>query len=72
MTTYKLMQVDPQTGKTEVVQRLPENYYIPFAVGNTDYANFKSQINNDEAQLENIDGVVMTPEEAKAYVATLP
>jgi hypothetical protein len=72
MTAYKLMQVDPQTGKTEVVQRLPENYYIPFAVGNTDYANFKSQINNDEAQLENIDGVVMTPEEAKAYVATLP
>ena len=72
MTIYKLMQVDPQTGKTEVVQRLPENYYIPFAVGNTDYANFKTQINNDEATLEGTDGNVMSPDEAKAYVATLP
>lgn len=72
MTAYKLMLVNPQTGKTEVVQRLPENYYIPFAVGNTDYANFKSQINNDEATLEDADGVLMTSEQAKAYVATLP
>ena len=72
MTVYKLMPIDPQTGKTEVVQRLPENYFIPFAVGNSDYENFKYQINHDEAQLENADGVLMTPEEARAYVATLP
>jgi len=72
MINYKLMPVDPETGKTETVQRLPENYFIPFAVGNTDYGNFKSQINNDEAQLEDADGNLMTPEEAKAYVATLP
>ena len=30
------------------------------------------QINADEAQLEDADGVLMTPEQAKAYVATLP
>jgi hypothetical protein len=69
---YKLMPANPETGKTETVQRLPENYFIPFAAGNADYENFKYQINHDEAQLENVDGVVMTPEQAKAYVATLP
>jgi len=37
MTAYKLMPIDPQTGKTEVVQKLPENYYIPFDPANTDY-----------------------------------
>ena len=39
---------------------------------NTDYQNFKAQINADEAQLEDTDGNLMSPEQAKAYVATLP
>jgi outer membrane biogenesis lipoprotein LolB len=30
------------------------------------------QINADEAQLEDADGVLMSAEEAKAFVATLP
>ena len=46
--------------------------WIPLAPGNTDYDNFKYQINHDEAQLETPEGVVMTSAEAKAYVATLP
>lgn len=46
--------------------------FIPFDPANTDYVNFKYQINHDEAQLEDADGNLMTPEEAKAYVATLP
>ena len=33
---------------------------------------FKAQINADEAQLEDADGNLMTAEEAKAFVATLP
>jgi hypothetical protein len=45
---------------------------IPFDPTNTDYQNFKAQINADEAQLEDADGNVMSAEEAKAYVATLP
>ena len=45
---------------------------IPFAPDNTDYQNFKKQINADEAQLEDADGNLMTAEQAKAYVATLP
>jgi len=45
---------------------------IPFAPDNTDYANFKKEILADEAQLQDAEGVLMTPEEAKAYVASLP
>jgi hypothetical protein len=45
---------------------------IPYDPANTDYANFKAQINADEAQLEDADEVVMTSEQAKEYVATLP
>ena len=39
---------------------------------NKDMARNTKQINADEAQLEDADGVLMTPEEAKAFVATLP
>jgi hypothetical protein len=45
---------------------------IPFNPANTDYQNFKQQINDETAQLEDVDGNVMSPEAAKAYVATLP
>ena len=45
---------------------------IPFDPANTDYQNFKKQINADEAQLEDAEGALMTAEQAKAYVATLP
>ena len=54
------------------VERLSDNAFIPFAPDNTDCQNFKAQINADEAQLEDADGNVMSAEEAKAYVATLP
>ena len=39
---------------------------------NTDYQQFKQAINDDTAQLEDADGVLMTADEAKAFVATLP
>ena len=39
---------------------------------NTDYANFKAQINADEARLQDADGNIMSAEDAKAFVATLP
>ena len=55
-----------------VVLRLADNIFIPFDPANTDYQTFKAQINADEAQLEDADGVLMTAEEAKAFVATLP
>ena len=68
---YKLIRNDV-TGVINVVERLSDGAFIPFYPANTDYENFKTQINKDEATLEDADGNVMTPDEAKAYVATLP
>jgi len=47
-------------------------YSIPFDPANTDYANFKKEINEETAQLQDADGNTMTSSEAKAFVATLP
>ena len=54
------------------VMRLSDMASIPFSPDNTDYQAFKTQINDQTAQLEDADGVLMTPEQAIAYVATLP
>ena len=56
----------------QLVIRTADGAVIPFDPANTDYQNFKKQINADEAQLEDADGNLMTAEQAKAYVATLP
>jgi hypothetical protein len=53
-------------------QQSPYTVFIPFAPDNTDYQNFKSQINADEAELQDADGNLMSPEEAKAFVKELP
>jgi len=52
--------------------RLQDAATIPFDPANTDYQQFKQAINDDTAQLEDADGNLMTAEEAKAFVATLP
>ena len=54
------------------IMRVADKVFIPFDPANTDYANFKKEILADEAQLQDVDGNVMTAEQAKAYVATLP
>jgi hypothetical protein len=50
------------------------NFQISFLFdpANSDYQNFKTEINDDQAQLKDVDGNVMTSDAAKAYVATLP
>ena len=55
-----------------IVNRLSDNAFIPFDPANTDYQNFKAQINADEAQLLDADGNLMTAEQAKEFVSTLP
>jgi hypothetical protein len=65
MNRYKLT-LYPNT-----IIRLLDNSTIPTDLANTDYANFKAQINADEAQLEDVDGNLMTAIQAKEYVATL-
>lgn len=56
----------------EAIIRLADNASIPFDPANTDYQTFKKEILADEAQLQDAEGVLMTPEQAKSYVATLP
>jgi hypothetical protein len=68
---YKLSK-NPFTQEVNTVIRLSDNAFIPFDPANTDYANFKAQINADEAQLEDADGNLMTAEQAKEFVRELP
>jgi hypothetical protein len=73
MIVYKLNTTD--VGAIQTVNQFvdgKQTLSIPFAPANSDYETFKTQINDDEAQLEDVDGNVMSPEAAKAYVATLP
>ena len=70
MNTYKLQIGYP--GVVRSVTIIGQNISIPISADNADYQEFKYQINHDEAQLEDADGNIMTPEAAKAYVATLP
>ncbi len=68
---YKLVK-HPFNNSVSSVERLSDNAFIPFDPANTDYQNFKAEILADQARLEDVDGNVMSPEAAKAYVATLP
>lgn len=71
---YKLNK-DIWSGRIVSVTKTNENgsgMGIPFDPANTDYQQFKQAINDDTAQLEDADDNLMTAEEAKAYVATLP
>jgi hypothetical protein len=68
---YKIIK-DERTNVDSCVQRLSDNACIPFDPANTDYANFKAQIMADEAQLQDADGNVMSPEAAQTFVRGLP
>ena len=69
---YKLVKIETSNGILNSVHRIEDNAYIPFDPANTDYQNFKKQINADEAQLLDADGNLMTAEQAKEFVSTLP
>ena len=69
---YKQTKNEQGQVRNDQIQRLSDGAFIPFDPANTDYQTFKKQINADEAQLEDADGNLMSPEQAKAYVATLP
>lgn len=67
---YKTIESDVVNAAI-TVDNIPEISFL-FNPENTDYQNFKANINDESAQLEDADGVLMSPEEAKEYVATLP
>ena len=56
---------------TTNIIRLADNACIPFDPANTDYQNFKKEVLAG-AELQDVDGNVMTQAEADAFIATLP
>ena len=60
------------TENNQGIIRVSDNAWIPFDPANTDYANFKKEINAEAAELQDADGNTMTAAEAKEFVATLP
>lgn len=69
---YKLTKPLYNQTKPCCVIRLQDNASIPFDLANTDYANFKTAILEDKAQLQDADGNTMTAEQAKDFVKELP
>jgi len=67
---YELLK-DPPGSVLPFVRRLDKGCYIPFDPANSDFMQFKLQINADEAELQDADGNLMTAKEAKAFVSTL-
>ena len=67
---YKLLK-DDISGSLVCIKR-SDGWFIPFDPANTDYQRFKQEINADEAQLQDVDGNVMSADAAKAFVAGLP
>ena len=68
MITYSL-HYTPDGG---ISIKSSDGWWIPFAPDNTDYANFKTAILEDKAQLQDADGNTMTAEQAKDFVKELP
>jgi hypothetical protein len=54
-----------------VVIRILDNAFIPFDPDNTDYANFKKEVLAG-AELQDVDGNVMTQEQADDFIKELP
>lgn len=69
---YKLTPKNPLLDRCVSVWNLDNNSCIPFDPANTDYANFKREINEGTAQLQDADGNLMTAEQAKDLVKELP
>lgn len=69
---YKLGTTDNLTNQPICIWRLNDTASIPCDPANTDYANFKREINEGTAQLQDADGNLMTAEQAKDYVKELP
>jgi hypothetical protein len=68
---YKLQQPpEPQMSVTWV-KRLADNAFIPFAVDNTDYAQFKLDL-SEGAELLDADGNTMSAEQVAEFLQTLP
>ena len=55
----------------KAIIRTTDGVCIPFAVDNTDYAQFKLDLSEGVTLLD-AEGVEMTPEQVQAFLETLP
>ena len=72
---YRLYSTDilnPQNVNAATTVGVNPQISFKFDPANTDYANFKNEILNDQAQLQDADGNLMTPQAAKEFVTNLP
>lgn len=69
---YKLFPKRWDGSSVNAVMRLSDNACIPFDPANTDYQNFKAQILDSSATLEDATGTAMTAQAAIDFVNTLP
>jgi len=63
--------VDPITKELAKCVKRSDGWFIPYAIDNTDYQQFKIQV-ADGTPLEDPDGNVMTQEEVDAFLKTIP
>lgn len=66
---YKLYK--NSLGQINSVLRLADASFIPFDPENSDYKQFKKDV-IEGAELQNSDGVPMTPDEAMTFISNLP
>ena len=59
------------TNSTEMVKRLEDNLYIPFAPDNTDYIVFKRDVSNS-VDINDANGTPLTNQQKRDLYATLP
>ena len=71
---YKLI-INPINNQLDKVMLISDNNIVVFGLDNPEsstFINFKKEIAEETAQLQDADGNTMTSSEAKAFVATLP
>lgn len=73
MNVYQIVPNTPDGMPSNCVHLLPDGFFIPVTdPSNTYFQTFKAEILADQAQLEDAEGNVMSPEAAKEYVRSLP
>ncbi len=67
--------INPITNQLDKVMLILNNNIVVFGLNNSEsstFINFKKEINEDKAELQDANGNTMTAAEAKSFVATLP
>jgi hypothetical protein len=68
---YKQIKFSSTQIDGSCIFRIADGASIPFDANNTDYQNFKKDV-NEGAELQDAEGNVLPSEEAKEFIKTLP